>query len=105
MNQAYDRSMAFLLLVSCIGPSSFSSPQLLKELMYSFHCDGLIEIGREWFRFEIWRKKKKKAHTRPMHLRNALRHPFLTFPSATHWSKNAVIEVDSSLKPEVGKHD
>lgn len=48
MNLAYDvSSMASLLLVSCIGSASFSSLQLLKELMYGFDSDRLIDTGKE----------------------------------------------------------
>lgn len=48
--------MAALLLISRIGSASFSSPQLLKELMHGFDCDRLVERGEEWLRFEIQRK-------------------------------------------------
>lgn len=41
MKQAYDGSMASLLLVPCIGPSFLFSPQLLEELVNSFDCDRL----------------------------------------------------------------
>lgn len=61
MNPAYDSSVASLSLVPCIGSASFSSPQLLKELMHGFDCDRLTETGKEWFRCEIW----IQAHTRP----------------------------------------
>lgn len=49
MNQTHD--MASLLLVFCIGSASFSSLQLLEQLINGFNCDLLKETGKEWFRF------------------------------------------------------
>lgn len=45
-------SVAALLLVSSISSAFFSGSQLLKKLMYSFHCDSLTEKKKKekWFR-------------------------------------------------------